>query len=69
MYLLHERAVVREAFTRAEAFARAGSSNGGAYMCVCVCVYVCVCVCVYVRARISSCVPDAAPIDIGCLIG
>jgi len=37
-----------------------GSSNGG-------CTYVRACVRACVHARVSSCVPDAAPIDIGCV--
>jgi len=58
--LLHECAVVREAFTWTGASTRAAAT-----VVVRTCVRACVRVCVH--ARVSSCVPDAAPIDIGCV--
>jgi len=58
--LLHECAVVREAFTWTGASTRAAAT-----VVVRTCVRACVRACVH--ARVSSCVPDAAPIDIGCV--
>ncbi|TGZ54587.1 hypothetical protein DBV15_05599 [Temnothorax longispinosus] len=59
--LRHERAAVREAFTRAGGgwSLQLQRENGQPATVACACVYV--------HARVSSCVPDAAPIDIGCV--